>query len=548
MAVGAAAPCRGGYVSLFEQVTPYMAAAARAYGAGVLTADADTDADASAALGLRLLREIFGAHLAEGQLPAAVEAVIADPDDPRARDALESEVYDTLFDNPGLLAEAGDTLTRFLRQEIAAGNAEAMVGLGDLLRWQDDPEGARVAYQQAIDCGNAGAMIDLARLLRGDLGVAEEARAWLERAADSGDAEVAAEAAVALGQLLMASQHEAQGAWTAFERAIGSGHPEWAPMALVSQGDLLRRLGDADGAQVAYQEAVDSGNAGCAAEASIRLGHLLKELGDIAGARASWQRVIESGNYEWAAPAFTELVNLLREHNDVDGLRAAHHTAAEAGNPGAPYALEVIGQVLEHEGDIEGAHAAYQQAIDSGYEFADGLLERMSPSAEPDEDPDHDGEPADLPPHFDPRNVVRTGINVLDRALPELPDSLTRQMSVPVASWKADACAVVLFLAFSGHRGDVMPVVTMATFARDGDHWTAHQHWHGTGWSHDPITRPGDLRDLGGEPIVYGGESWAATPPAPGHPAAIVTGRASPEVKYIACAMNGEGSCRRRFL
>ena len=515
-----------------------MAAAARADRATALAGAGAAGAEAATALGGRLLRQIFGPGPADGQLPEQLAGLIANPDDEKALAALEGQVHNVLHEDPELATAVATTLTVFYRQQIEAGNTQAMVDLGDLLRWRDDRDGARAAYQQAIDRGHAHALIDLAHLLRGDFGDAEGERAALQQAIESGDPDVAAEAMAALGDLLAFIQRDADAARAAFQRAIDSGHPVWGPAAMVGLAHLLRRQGDADGAGAAYQQAIDSGNADCAADASIHLGLLLDERGDVAGAKAAWQRVIDSGNADWAAPAFTELVNLLREQDDVDGLRAAHHAAAETGNPDAPYALDVIGQLLEGRGDTAGAHAAYQQAIEVGYEFAGELLERMSPPADPEDDPDDDAELADLPPQFHPRNAVRAGIDVLDHGLPALPDVLTRQMSVPIAHWKADGCAVVLFLMFSRHLGDVMPMVTQATFTREGGHWTAHQHWHGTGWSHDPIASPGDLRDLGGRPMVYGGQSWAPKP-APGHPAAIVTGRVAPEVKHMALIQDG---------
>jgi tetratricopeptide (TPR) repeat protein len=267
-------------VSLFEQVTPYMAAAVRVYGPMALSADAGMDSDSAVTLGWRLLREIFGTQAADGQLPAAIEALIIDPEDDGVRDALEREVHKALSRDPRLETVVGQALAGFLDQEIAAGSTDAMVSLGDLLRWQGDSEGAQAAYQRAIDCGDAHAMIDMARLLRGDLGDAEGARAWFQRAIDSGHDEIALEATVDLGQLLMAFQHDAEGARTAFERAISSRHAEWAPAAMVSLARLLQKNGDIAGAQAAYQQAIDSGNDDWAAEASAFLATMLRQKGD----------------------------------------------------------------------------------------------------------------------------------------------------------------------------------------------------------------------------------------------------------------------------
>jgi len=103
--------------------------------------------------------------------------------------------------------------------------------------------------------------------------------------------------------------------------------------------------------------------------------------------------------------------------------------------------------------------------------------------------------PAELPPGLDPRWKQRAGIAVLEHGLPELPAAVTYQMSVPVAYWTTATCAVVLFLEFSDDGDDmIQPMAVMGTFSRDGNGWTAHRHWLGTGWSHDPVAEPDGLR------------------------------------------------------
>ena len=147
--------------------------------------------------------------------------------------------------------------------------------------------------------------------------------------------------------------------------------------------------------------------------------------------------------------------------------------------------------------------------------------------------------PSDLPFGFDPRSKHHTGIAVLETGLPELPDVLDYRMSIPVASWTAAACAVVLFLEFSHHDdGSVGPVAMMMQYARDSDRWRPHRHVGGVGWSHDPVASPHDLRDLGGRVMVECGGSFTDSP-APGHPAAVVAGRVAPGVEHIALVQDG---------
>ena len=108
----------------------------------------------------------------------------------------------------------------------------AAVNLGVLLEEQGDADGAKAAYQQAID---------------------------------SGHADQAPKAAVNLGVLLK-EQGDADGAKAAYQQAIDSGHPDQAPMAAFNLGVLLKEQGDADGAKAAYQQAIDSGHADAGAD------------------------------------------------------------------------------------------------------------------------------------------------------------------------------------------------------------------------------------------------------------------------------------------
>jgi len=152
-----------------EQLTHHMAAAARVYGDVVLDADQEASLDPRATLGRRLLQEIFGIRDSNGPLPDAVQALIMDPVDPEARHALEGHVQGVLTDDPVLAAVVAETLIRFYRNEITAGNIRAMRDLGDLLRSQDDHDGARAAYQRAADSGDPDvapeALVDLGHLL-----------------------------------------------------------------------------------------------------------------------------------------------------------------------------------------------------------------------------------------------------------------------------------------------------------------------------------------------------------------------------------------------
>jgi hypothetical protein len=143
------------------------------------------------------------------------------------------------------------------------------------------------------------------------------------------------------------------------------------------------------------------------------------------------------------------------------------------------------------------------------------------------------------------RSSTRAGVrwresDVSRHGLPKLPEVLTYEMSIPVAFWTSAACAVVLFVHHSRQPGESPdPVVSQGGYYRDGDRWRAHPHWTGSGWSHDPISKPGDVRDLGGQAILADGGSFTGQP-RPGRPAITVTGRVSPAVTAIALVRDGQ--------
>ena len=216
-------------------------------------------------------------------------------------------------------------------------------------------------------------------------------------------------------------------------------------------------------------------------------------------------------------------------------MRAAYRAGTAKSVREAPYALVMIGRVLRDHGDLDGWREAWQQAIDAGFEYADELRDELSPPGEDEED----DEPAEVPAEFDPRNVARTGIAVLENGLPPLPEELTPRMAVPMAYWTAREGAAVLFLRFHRHRRAWDPWAIVAAFTmRDGQWTVTDTHWHGTDF-HDPFTDPSGLHGLGGEAIVYSGSSS-------GDGGTIPHGIAAPTVKSLAIIQDGHED--RRLL
>lgn len=487
---------------------------------------------ARGAVGRQLLSLVFP-HQDDQSLPDGLAALARDPGSQAALAELDRQLFEAFEADPALAAEAVAVITAFYRQRADTGEVTALVELGSFLYW-DEPGAARVAYQQAIDAGHRPALIELARLLLNVIEDEETALTILEEAAASDDADLRAEAMSEIAEVQLGHRDAAAGRAT-LEWVIATRHPVWAATAMVRLSFERKRQGDTAGAEALLREAVAAGDADCSARALCLLGDLLEKKGDAAGAKAAWQRVIDSRDPEWAGPALLSLVNLLAAKEDADGLRTAYGKGAALGNPDAPSALRQLGALLEAQGDVDDAHAVWQQAIDAGCDDPDSLREQLAPEPRPEPQPEPEAYPPGLPPEFDPRNMIRTGLDVLKHGLPPLPAVLDYAMAVPVACWKAEQCAVVLVLRFSRHgQDDPEPMAMEVVYSRGHDGgWEPPRYILGGSFGHDPVRSPGSLQELDGNPMVHGSSSLAPEV-TPGHPAAVATGRAAPEVRYIA--------------
>jgi tetratricopeptide (TPR) repeat protein len=233
-------------------------------------------------------------------------------------------------------------------RNVAGGSStysgEVAYYLGILLKEQGDTEGAREAYQEAIDSGHP----DAASKAMNNLGV------------------------------LLEEQGDIEGARAAYQRAIDSGHTDEAPNAALNLGNLLSEQGDIEGARAAYQRAIDSGHTDRAPMAVVNLGVLLGKQGDDEGAREAFQRVIDSGHPDQAPKAIYNLGVLLEDQGDIEGAREAFQRVIDSGHPDqAPKAIYNLGVLLHNQGNTQGARAAYQKAIDSGHPEAAPKAEDM---------------------------------------------------------------------------------------------------------------------------------------------------------------------------
>jgi hypothetical protein len=141
----------------------------------------------------------------------------------------------------------------------------------------------------------------------------------------------------------------------------------------------------------------------------------------------------------------------------------------------------------------------------------------------------------DLPRPLDPRFWLETGARVIEQGLPELPAALNHRMSIPIAYWSGECCAVVTFMQFRSDRDGVGWAATCTVpFARQGSHWNPPQN-HAYLWSSyafDPVTDPGFDGHMDGYAMTYG--DLLQSDHEPGQPANTALGHVSPAVRYLA--------------
>jgi tetratricopeptide (TPR) repeat protein len=209
---------------LSDQAVRYIALAAQADGAAVLSPSDGGSDDRAVAIGRDLLRVVFGPQQVGVILPDELAELVARPRDMDAFGALWRRVTGIFDADPELESAVAGMLTAFFGLESEAGNTQALVELGDLLRDRDKPEEARDAYRWAAEAGNSHALISLARQLARGFGDFDGARVAYRQAIDAGDPEVAAQALVELGYLRARRFGDNTAAEAAFRQAIATGH------------------------------------------------------------------------------------------------------------------------------------------------------------------------------------------------------------------------------------------------------------------------------------------------------------------------------------
>jgi len=163
---------------------------------------------------------------------------------------------------------------------VPAGVFNVVLGLGHnagrMLAEHGDVEGARSAYQRAIDSNHP----DAAPVAANDLGT------------------------------LLSQAGDVEGARAAYQRAIETGGPELSPPASLNLGILLARHSDIKGARAALEVAIHSDHRQASQWGSYYLGVLLTEERDAKGALAAFQAAVDGDDAEASRLAANAMASL----------------------------------------------------------------------------------------------------------------------------------------------------------------------------------------------------------------------------------------------
>jgi tetratricopeptide (TPR) repeat protein len=178
------------------------------------------------------------------------------------------------------------------------------IELGNSLRAAGDVEGARQAYQRAIDSGDLHAV---------------PAGEW------------------STGALLL-DTGDVAGACAAFRRAISSGHPAWSVRAALNLAEALEDSGDMAGAIEQYRFVADQPSDDpdldvFVRRAAVRLEILLIRQGDREAAAQVYQRAIGAGGTAERASFALNRAYELQRRGDAAAAVASYEEAVDLGDP-----------------------------------------------------------------------------------------------------------------------------------------------------------------------------------------------------------------------
>jgi tetratricopeptide (TPR) repeat protein len=193
------------------------------------------------------------------------------------------------------------------------------IELGNSLRTAGDVEGARQAYQRAIDSG------DLHGAPAGE---------W------------------STGALLLEAG-DAAGACAAFRRAIDSGHPAWSVRAALNLAEALEDSGDPAGAIEQYRSVADRRSDDPSLDvlvrrAAVRLEILLIRQGDQEAAAQVYRRAIGAGGTAERASFALNRAYELQRRGDNAAAVASYEEAIHLGDPVlSPRAARMLASLVE---------------------------------------------------------------------------------------------------------------------------------------------------------------------------------------------------------
>jgi len=227
-----------------------------------------------------------------------------------------------------------------------------------------------------IELGTPRHLLDMG-LRMADAGDLLGARAALLDAVNSGDPEIAPQAANALG--LLVADNDPALAEAAFKLAIGSGHRHHGARAAFALASLYQQHSNLPGALQMFEVATHSPDEETAAlakeavrslgdaqalliagmgpaEAAFTEGCHLRVAGDLAGAIAAFQRCMATGDDEFAPYAGCQLGAIMAAEGDIENAKPPLWLAVRSGHAVyAPVSAYVLAEVLLDEGDRAGA-------------------------------------------------------------------------------------------------------------------------------------------------------------------------------------------------
>lgn len=252
------------------------------------------------------------------------------------------------------------------------GLADAYLGLGRVLEHQEDHDGARTAWRQAIAVGEPDAhnRAEEARLLLGilmiDTGEREAGEAILRDIMAAGSPRRVLEADTKFG-LISLDEGNFRDAEARFRRGLASEFPERVAESEQNLAAVYIREEDWERAELALRQVIDRGDPKYKARAENNLGVLLMREGNFVEAGALFQSAARGPDAKQAAKAEHDLCALYVQVEDKERAALALRRVIDTGDPEyTANAANVLGQYLRDDGELDEASVLFRSALNSG--------------------------------------------------------------------------------------------------------------------------------------------------------------------------------------